>query len=200
MEQDVVVNGGEPPPAGPGRIRQAQYDTLALMLCGGIPTPKIADALGVSEASISYYAARKSEAFNAVYDAYRERQVRAQVHHLDRLTSMMDMAYDAVRDALIQKTGSENERKLRKDTAFELMDRAIPQTTKTDASINLTQNNITVQQEVRQTFGAVAERFTELVDLAMRQDPRRHLREGTDALPSAEIDVPEGVLAETTGE
>lgn len=168
-------------------ITQAQYETLAIMIYNGLPLERIAETMGVSEASVRYHMDGKSVGFNAVQDAYRDRVVRAQVHHNSRLTEMMELGYAAVQDALAYVDGTVAERRLRKDAAFQLFDRIIPTEQKGMVNVEITQQNLTVQSEVRQTHGVLSEKFGDLLRLALNQDPMRHVREGDAALPSAQI-------------
>jgi AcrR family transcriptional regulator len=167
------------------KLQQAQYESLAIMHYNGLRVEQIAEALGVSEASVKYHLEGKSVGFNAVYDAYRDQIVRTQVQHNYRLTGLMEAGYEAVRDALMDKEGTVIERRLRKDTAFALFDRVIPQEQKGLVNVEINQQNVTVQTEVRQTHGMLVEKFGELLQAALGQDPKRHVREGADALPSA---------------
>lgn len=182
-----AIAAPEDPTPQRSRVQTHQYDTLALMLQAGVPVVQIATQLRCSEQSVKYYARRSSEAFNAVYDGYLDRQLRIHVHHGQRLSSMMDLAYDAIKDALASHTDSEAERKLRATTAFALMDRVVPQQGRSEATISLTQNNIQVTQEVQNTYAPVLEKFGSLLDLALRQDPTKHLRRGPE--PTAVMDA-----------
>jgi hypothetical protein len=192
---DESQTGGEAPdttlpattvPLPRRKLTQANYESLAIMLYNLVPVERCAEMLGVEETSIRYYAEGKSAGFNAVRDAYRDRVVRAQVHHNSRLTEMMELGYAAVQDALAYQEGTVSERRLRKDTAFQLFDRIIPTEQKGLVNVEITQQNLTVQTEVRQTHGVLSEKFGDLLRLALNQNPMQHVREGDAALPSAQ--------------
>lgn len=163
------------------KIPHGHYDTLALMIVNQVPADRIADSLGVTKATIHRYMAGKVESFNPVLEEYRNRVVRVTVHHQIRMLDMVEQAYAAIKDSL----DPSSDPKLRQDTAFKLIDRAHLTGERSEVNVNLQQNNIQVRQEVRQTFANVMEKFTEVFDQAMQQDPNRHIRDGEEALPRA---------------
>jgi hypothetical protein len=100
---------------------------------------------------------------------------------------MANLAYAAMEDALCEKEGTVEERKLRANVAEKWMERMFPTNQKTGVSLELTQNNVNLQTEINQVFGQATGKFAELVSLALNQDPKRHLR--TEAPAPAPIDV-----------
>ena len=170
------------PNAKRGPIPKYILDAVALMVLNTVPAVTIATSTGLKVEQVKRLLDGTNKKFEAILDGYRQKLLGCTVNHQLRLMELMDQAYAAVGNAL-----QGNDVRIAKETAFEVMDRALPQRAERADGINMginIQTNI-VQTEVNKSISDMVSSFAGLAGAISTQDPERHVKTGLDALPRA---------------
>ena len=186
-EEGFVVKPS--PLARRGPIPPHILDAVALMALNLMLKEDIALAAGLKPDAVGRLLKGDNPKFNKILEGYRQKLLARTAHHQLRLADLMDQSYAAVANAL---TG--NDQRLAKETAFEVMDRALPQRAERlqpdGTTINLGFQTNIVQNEVTESIRSLVGNFGDLVDTIAQQDPERHVKTGLEAVPRAiEIEV-----------
>lgn len=186
---------GAPEPAAVASIQAGQHPAhvlhaAALMVVEGARYEDIEQATGVKVRTLrSWVTEGRNEGFQRILTGYREATLKRASEHRWRLGKMVDASYLAIERALTQ----EEDYKVAKDTAWELMDRVFPQRTGPDVNVNVGFQSVSFQQEINQTFNRVGEKFAHLLGALTAQDPKQYLRDqasDTYVIPT-EVETPQ---------
>lgn len=194
-QRTELVNQLDSEPEPTERVRESQWDTLALMLISAVPPDQCASRLGVKERSVTHLVNRNNPQFNQLWDSYRDKHNRVDAHHQDRMKDLAEDAYMAWKDAMEDRAGTLEERKLRFAAAAKWTDIMFPRDSAgTNLNLNLSTQSPAIQTEIKNVFVQLGERFPDLLSRALAQDPTRYVKDGRAVEP------PEPIEIELTGE
>jgi hypothetical protein len=163
------------------RLPEHVIDTVALLQAHGVSWEEIAQTVQVSEEKLRR-AARQNAGLIRKRDAYLAEILKTIPRHRHRLARMMDESYDAIQNAL----GSDDQR-LAAETAFKVLDRAVPPAKSGEAqgtSISVTMNNLNLVTEAKEAVEGITGEISNLLEKARDVTPR-HEHSSEEALPAS---------------
>jgi hypothetical protein len=164
-------------------VQKHRYDTLTFMLLAGWDPFDIAKAMSLPVALVEKYGNGEGpDAFNLIYNAYREKMFGAVVGANFKFIEMSPEAY-----ARIQGTLSSKDERLANDNAWKIINRIAPPppVEKAGVSVNVNMShNTQVNNQILEATGQLVKTFGEL-----KRGPavsyEKHLKIGNEALPQA---------------
>ena len=165
------------------KVESFRYNTLALLIIEGRAPADIAEVMSISAKVVENYAKGIGPAgFNKVLQTYREQLGEAVVKRRMRFMEMQEPAYAQIKSALTAQ-----DQRLATETAWRIVDEVAPKpieaTGGINASISFTQNNQVNMQLLELSKDLVGAFKT--LKKTKAPDFAKHVKTGTDALPSA---------------
>ncbi|GAG20577.1 unnamed protein product, partial [marine sediment metagenome] len=164
-------------------IKGHRYDTLVFMLLAGWDPFDIAKAMSLPVKLVEKYGNGEGpEAFNLIYDAYREKMFRATVGANFKFIEMSPEAYTRIEGTLKSK-----DERLANDNAWKIINRIAPPppVEKPGVSVNVSMShNTQVNTQILEATGELVKTFGELKS-GPAVSYEKHLKRGSEALPQA---------------